>query len=173
MRVQQGAFPVPAEDRLQNSTQEQLLDELVRHQLVLRENGFLLFPSQLTREHPERSALEGQSIMAFTFAGPVLSIYTTLVVRLTQSGVFQKRDFWQDVVTYTTRLGGMYGLLLSPRGEEQAKLGLFLTKLHVKKCVFTLRTSSSDTWSTMQAGKCNEGNILSALAAVRLLLRRR
>jgi hypothetical protein len=55
----------------------------------------------------------------------VLSIYTTLVVRLAHSGIFQKLDLWQYVVTYTTRLGGTYGLLLTLRGEEQADLGLF------------------------------------------------
>ena len=132
-RVQQGDFSVPVQDLLPKSMQERLLliamiDELVRHQLVLRENGFLLFPSQSTREHSERSALEGKSVVTFTFAGPVLSIYTTLVVRLAQSGIFQKLDFWQHVVIYTTRLGGTYGLLLSPRGEERAEVGLFFDK---------------------------------------------
>jgi hypothetical protein len=46
-------------------------------------------------------------------------------VRLAQCGIFQKQDLWQYVATYTTRLGGIYGLFLSPRGEEQAELGLF------------------------------------------------
>jgi WD40 repeat protein len=130
VRVQQGDFPVPAEDRLPNATQEQLLliamiDELVRHQLILRESGLLLFPSQSTREHPEQHTLDGRCAVIFTFTGQVLSIYTTLVVRLAHSGIFQKLDFWQHVVTYTTRLGGTYGLFLSPRGEERADLGLF------------------------------------------------
>ncbi|MBV9691104.1 MAG: TIR domain-containing protein, partial [Ktedonobacteraceae bacterium] len=130
VRVQQGDFPVPAEDRLPNATQEKLLliamiDELVCHQLVLRESGLLLFPSQSTREHPEQNTLDGQCAVTMAFTGPVLSIYTTLVVRLAHSGVFQKLDFWQHVVTYTTQLGGTYGLFLSPRGEEQAEVGLF------------------------------------------------
>lgn len=96
-----------------------MIEELVRHQLVLRESGLLLFPSQSTREHPEQNTLERKCIVAFTFAGPVLSVYTTLVVRLAHSGIFQKLDFWQHVITYTTRLGGTYGLFLLPRGEEQ------------------------------------------------------
>ena len=51
--------------------------------------------------------------MTFTFAGPILSFYTTLVVRLAQCGIFQGQELWQYVVTYTTKLGGTYGLLLS------------------------------------------------------------
>ncbi|HYU71501.1 MAG TPA: TIR domain-containing protein [Ktedonobacteraceae bacterium] len=129
-RVQQGDFFVPQEERLPHPTQETLLliamiDELVRHQLVLRESGFLLFPSQSTREHPERALLESKSVVTFTFMGPVLSIYTTLVVRLAQSGFFQKQDLWHHTITYTTRAGGLYGLLLSLQGEERAELGLF------------------------------------------------
>jgi hypothetical protein len=128
--VQQGQFSVPKEDRLPNQAQERLLliamiDELVRHQLALREGGSLLFPSQSTREHPDYAALTQKQAVLFTFAGPVLSLYTTLVVRLAQSGVFQKQEIWQHVVTYTTRLGDTYGLLLSPQGEERAELGLF------------------------------------------------
>jgi hypothetical protein len=95
--VQQGQFSIPTEDRLADPMQEKLLliamiDELVRHELALRESGSLLFPSQSTRDHPEHATLEGRQMVIFTFAGPVLSIYTTLVVRLAQCGVFQKQD---------------------------------------------------------------------------------
>ena len=129
-RVRQGQFPIPQEDRISQTVQEQLLllamiEELVRQELILREGGFLLFPSQSTREHPEQAELSKQLNVIFSIAGPVLSIYTTLVVRLAHSGIFQKEEVWQRVVTYTTRLGGRFGLLLLPRGEEQAELGLF------------------------------------------------
>ena len=132
--VQRGEFEVPAEDRLLNRNQEKLLliamiDELVSNQLALRESGFLLFPSQSTREHPERGELEGRQTVTFTFAGLVLSVYTTLVVRLAQSGIFDKQNLWQNVVTYTTRLGGTYGLLLIERGEERGELGLFFDEV--------------------------------------------
>jgi recombinational DNA repair protein (RecF pathway) len=51
-------------------------------------------------------------------------IYTTLAVRLAQCGVFQKVDFWKCGMTYTTPLGGTYGLQLS-RHEGRSELGLF------------------------------------------------
>lgn len=129
-RVRQGHFAIPQERNLHNRDQEQLLliamiDELVRHELALREGGSLLFPSQSTCEHPEHTILIEKQSVIFTFAGQVLSIYTTLVVRLAQCGIFQKQGLWQHVVTYKTSLGGTYGLLLSPRGEERAELGLF------------------------------------------------
>jgi len=128
--VQKGQFSIPREERLHDPSQEQwlliaMIEELVRQELALREGGFLLFPSQSTREHPEYAALSGKQMVTFTFAGPVLSIYTRLVVRLAQSDFFQKRDIWRHVVTYTNRRGGTYGLLLTPRGEERAELGLF------------------------------------------------
>ena len=129
-RVRQGQFAIPQKERLDNGVQEQLLliamtEELVHHELVLREGGFLLFPSQFTHEHPDYVTLAKKQSVLFTFAGPVLSIYTKLVVRLAQCGIFQKQELGQYVVIYTTQLGGSYGLLLSPQGEEQAELGLF------------------------------------------------
>ena len=128
--VQRGQFPVPQEDRIADRVQEQLLllamiEELVRQELVLREGGYLLFPSQATQEHPEQAELSKQLSVIFSIAGPVLSMYTTLVVRLAHSGIFQKQELWQRVVTYTTRLGGKFSLMLIPKGEEQADLGLF------------------------------------------------
>jgi WD40 repeat protein len=141
-RVRQGQFTIPQEERLSDRVQEQLLliamiEELVRHELALREGGFLLFPSQSTHEHPELAMLADKQTVTFTFAGPILSIYTKLVVRLAQSGIFQKQDLWQDVVTYTTRLGGTYGLLLSPQGEERAELGLFFDEsTHEEMCFY-------------------------------------
>src|SRR5262249_8597771 len=129
-RVREGQFAIPQEERLTNRVQEQLLliamiEELVRYELVLREGGSLLFPSQSTCEHPDHVLLMEKQTVIFTFNGPILSIYTTLAVRLAQCGVFQKQYLWQHIVTYTTHLGGTYGLLLSPRGEERAELGLF------------------------------------------------
>lgn len=131
-RVQQGLFSVPAEERLPEQSQEKLLliamiDELVRHELALRESGFLLFPSQSTREHPDYKILAKKQTVIFSFTGPVLSLYTTLAVRLAQSGIFHKQGLWRYIVTYTTQLdvSGTYGLLLSPEGGEQAELGIF------------------------------------------------
>jgi small GTP-binding protein len=134
VRVQQGNFPVPQEDRLRDSAQEKLLliaiiDELVRQQIALREGGFLLFPSQSIREHPDMAALSVRQTVIFSFASPALSLYTTLVVRLARSDVFQKQEIWHHVVTYTpARLGGTHGIMLSLKSDGQAELGLFFDR---------------------------------------------
>jgi small GTP-binding protein len=128
-RVLQGDFVRFQEDRLPDLIQEKLLliamiDELVRQQLVLHEESSLLFPSQITREDFGAAETTHASTIIFNIAGSILLIYTTLVVRLAQCGIFQKAKFWRFVATYTTPLGGIYGLRLSRR-EGRAELGIF------------------------------------------------
>ena len=56
-------------------------------------------------------------------------------------GIFHKQGLWRHVVTYTTQLhvSGTYGLVLSTRGEEQAKLGISSMSILVKRCAYSLR----------------------------------
>ena len=101
---------MPADERLVDKEREKLLlismiEDLLRRELVLREEPFLVFPSQSTRENPDLPDPEGKSII-FTFEGPVLNIYATLAVRLSNSGLFTKKELWKNAVTYTARVGG-------------------------------------------------------------------
>jgi hypothetical protein len=131
--VKTARFPVPTNERLSNNDQEKLLmiamiEDLLRREIALREPSgdgtYLVFPSQSTRENPNLPSPKGKAII-FDFEGPVLNIYTTLAVRLSHSGFFWKKDLWKNAVTYTTKVGGLYGIFLSNKGEGQGELTIF------------------------------------------------
>ncbi len=128
-KVRKAEFSIPSDERLVDQEQERLLllsmiEELIRHEIALREHGNLIFPSQFTRELSTLTHLEGKTV-SFTFEGPILTIYTTLVVRLAQSVIFQKKELWQYAATYTTWTGGIYGIVLTLLDEERGELTLF------------------------------------------------
>ena len=119
-KAQIGSFFVPKDERLKNKDQENLLllalvEDLLRYEIALREYAedgpYLVFPSQSMRENPDFPDPEGKSVV-FHFDGPVLNIYTTLVVRLSHSGLFREKELWRNAVTYTASTGGTYGILL-------------------------------------------------------------
>lgn len=131
--AQSGNFTMPSDFRLKNRSQEHLLllatiEHLLGHEIALKVDTdhaeHIVFPSQFTREHPSMPEPQGKSVV-FHFKGAVLNAYTTLVVRLSHSGVFTFDDMWKNAVTYTSKVGGSYGLYLDERGEGEAKLILF------------------------------------------------
>jgi small GTP-binding protein len=128
-----GRFRLPQDERIQDKGQEKLLlistvEELLRHEVALREysddGSYIVFPSQLTRENPEMPDPEGKAVI-FDFEGPVLSIYATLAVRLSHSGVFKKKEMWKNAATYSTRVGGTCGMFLREAEEAHGELTLF------------------------------------------------
>jgi GTPase SAR1 family protein len=132
-QVRAGDFRIPTDERMQDAEQEKLLliamiEDLLRCELALREEGTLVFPSQSTKENPDLPDPEGKKVV-FGFEGPVLNIYATLAVRLARSGVFKKQDLWKNAVTYTTLLGsGTCGMYLRNIGEGRGDLTLFFDK---------------------------------------------
>lgn len=131
-RVKRGDFPISKDERIPNKAQEKLLliamiEEMLSQDIVLREQGDLIFPSQIVHEYPNLSDPEGRSLI-FTFEGPGLSIYTRLVVRLSNSGFFKKKNIWKNAVTYTARTEGLYGLFLNIKREEHNELTVFFDK---------------------------------------------
>ena len=127
--VRAGKFPVPNEDRIKDRIQEKLLllamiEDLLRYEIALREQDFLVFPSQSTRENPDLPDVEGKSVI-FSFEGSIQNTYATLAVRLSHSGLFHRVELWKNAVTYTTTMGGTYGIILRNIGEGRAELTLF------------------------------------------------
>lgn len=131
-----GRFDMPASERLKDPEEEQLLliqtvEELLRHQLVLREESdegpYLVFPSQFNRDWPEAAAPIGTAL-TMSFQGPVQNVYATLAVRLAHSGIFQTRreEMWRNAVVYTTKFdGGECGLFLKEYKDGLGELTLF------------------------------------------------
>jgi WD40 repeat protein/DNA-binding SARP family transcriptional activator len=130
LRVQ---FPMPADERLVEPEQERLLvlatvEDMLLRELALRdyaEDGpQLVFPSHLTREFTELTALPGHAV-TYHFEGAIANIYATLVVRLSHSGFFQRRDLWKGAATFVAKLGGGCGFFVQHLDEGRAELSLF------------------------------------------------
>jgi WD40 repeat protein len=129
-----GNFPIPPEDRLHNPGQEKILliatvEKLLRHEIALRvrfdDVSYLVFPSQQTRDRPADFVPQGGGI-TFRFDGPIQNIYTTLIVRLAQSGLFKLHNIWKNAVEFTSvPSGSACGLFLEEITEGQAELRLF------------------------------------------------
>lgn len=105
-QVRAGQFRIPA-DRLADPREEELLliatiESLVRGEIALRESTddgvVLLFPAQSTREPPPAVA-ELRPSYRVAFEGSARSVYATLAVRLTRSGVFHRDEIWRDGLT--------------------------------------------------------------------------
>ncbi len=135
--VYAGVFYIPASGRLPDKEQERLLliamiEDLLRSEITLRERTedgtYLVFPSQSTRENDELPEPE-QKIVAFRFEGPVQNIYATLAVRLSHSGLFERKELWHNGITYKAETGAMCGLLLRNFSEGRAELTLFFEML--------------------------------------------
>ncbi|MCA8950482.1 MAG: TIR domain-containing protein [Planctomycetes bacterium] len=128
-----GRFRMARHERVQDAETERLLriatvEELFRHEIVLREpsneGNVIVFPSELTREYPDAPDPEGKAAV-FTFEGPVQSVYATLVVRLTRSGLMQKSEKWRNATLFHAAVGGTCGLWLREVAEGRAELTLF------------------------------------------------
>jgi hypothetical protein len=136
--VLEGNFDLEKEERIPAKAEEKLLliatvEKLLRHEIALRvhvdSGAYLVFPSQFTREQPDLKTPAGK-IVKFTFEGPVLNIWATLVVRLAQSGLFQLRDMWKNGVMFSTTVkNATCGLLLREITESKAELILFYDAL--------------------------------------------
>lgn len=128
-----GRFRMPEDERLKDEAQERLLliatvEDLLRHEIALREHAddgtYLIFPSQLTRENPDLPDPEGKALV-FTFEGPVSEIYVRLAVRLSHSGVFEKKELWKNAATFRARVEGTCGMFLREIDEGRGELTLF------------------------------------------------
>ena len=125
-------FPVPAAERVPDQLQERLLvlatlEELLLHELVLREptgDGVqLVFPSAYRRDLPTSEIPEGHGVI-FRFAGPIESIYATLIVRLTRSDRFRRANTWQSAARFAAEEGTCVVALRSEvEGEAELLIG--------------------------------------------------
>jgi WD40 repeat protein len=130
-----GRFAIPMEERIADKDLEKLLliatiEELLRHELALRETTEagvdLVFPSQLTREAPDAPDLPGKFAI-LVFEGALQNIYSTLVVRLSHSQIFKKKDRWKNAAAFEATPGGICGIHLRELKEGQGELTLFFS----------------------------------------------
>ncbi|MCP4699032.1 MAG: TIR domain-containing protein [Gammaproteobacteria bacterium] len=131
--VREGCFRIAEEERIKNRKQEKLLliatiKDLLHHELGLREQTpegeLLIFPSQLTREHPELPEPKGKALV-FYFEGAVLNIYATLAIRLSRSGLFSRKEMWKNAISYQAGPGETCGMFMREIEEGKGELALF------------------------------------------------
>lgn len=132
--VLNGNFQLPSSLRLQNKKRERVflnatLHKILQHEVALREQtdggAFIVFPSQFTRQAPDLSEQTGQKIR-FAFEGSIIKIYTTLVVRLAQTGFFALNELWQNAALFTaTSTKTQVGLFLQMETDSEGELSLF------------------------------------------------
>ena len=123
-RVREGDFRLDKEERLADPAAEKhvlwfVMENLLARDLALREsiggNDYVVFPSQCTAElkFPGAAAFG----VAFGFAGPVRSIYATLIAQLAHYEGFKKREFFQDAAAYVAEKGGRCIVRLRDQGR--------------------------------------------------------
>jgi DNA-directed RNA polymerase subunit RPC12/RpoP len=144
-----GQFEIPSEVRLTDKREEQLLlistvEELVRHEIALRDaeaGPLLIFPSEMTRERKEPPK-PAEVQVAYIFEGPVQTIYTSLVIRLSNSVIFPRASMWKNAAEYAP-VGGRCGIYVRQLREGRGEILLFFdagtseeTQYNLDKFVF-------------------------------------
>jgi len=131
--VREGRFDIPPDDKIHEKGEERLLltatlEDLIAHEIAFREAGdggaLLVFPSQLTRENPDLPDPAGKDAM-IEFAGPVLTVYATLVVRLAHSNIFSLNEMWKNAAVFATSTTAKCGVFLTDQGDGRGILTLF------------------------------------------------
>ena len=84
----------------------------------------LVFPSYFRRDKPDQPE-HPNVFVTYEFSGPLDNIYTTLVVRLNYSGVFEKGELWKDAADFKTHEGKRVGLAMTKKPEGAAKIVIY------------------------------------------------
>jgi hypothetical protein len=94
---------------------------------VLREDTetgpALVFPSAFRRDLPSAQEAGGDRV-ELRFEGPVATIYATLVVRLSRTDRFTRRDLWQSAARFAADAGGHCTVYLTQADEGRGALQL-------------------------------------------------
>lgn len=128
-----GRYSMSKDERLRDKEQEKLLlvamvEDLLTREIALREQSddgpMLVFPAQTTRERSDLPDPPGKAVV-FTFEGAILNVYASLCVRLSHSGLFERKEIWKNAAVYQASVGGTCGMFLREIEEGKAELVLF------------------------------------------------
>jgi nucleotide-binding universal stress UspA family protein len=127
-----GRFAIAVDERITDKEEERLLliatvEDLIRHEIALKEQAddgpHLVFPSQLTRDISAATEAADKELV-LSFQGAVLNVYATLVVRLSYSGWFKKRQMWKNGVAFEVAPQGQCSVVLREPEEGAGELGI-------------------------------------------------
>jgi small GTP-binding protein len=123
--IEPGQLPDDGTPRLSLEDERQLLPALVAlflgRALAWKQetaNGtMLVFPSYVRLPRTEPPPRPGRTVL-YRFTGPLEEIYSTLVVRLHYSGLFDKTTLYRQAVDFQTATGKLAALTMKEDGEQ-------------------------------------------------------
>lgn len=105
-----------------------VIDELVQRDNAIREvsedAAYLIFPTLLQQLHPDLSTIPTRSLV-FRLDGSLSRAYATLLVKLSLSPWFSKKELWRNAATFSSREGGTCGIFLQELEGETGELSVF------------------------------------------------
>ena len=131
-QVLEGRLEYKGMERLGEADEKILLRAMVQtfldRSLCIREETpqgtMLVFPSYFRRDKPDQPE-HPNVFVTYEFSGPLDDIYTTLVVRLNYSGVFEKDELWKDAADFKTPEGKRVGLAMHKKPEGAAEIVVY------------------------------------------------
>lgn len=135
-KARAGDFKMDADRRLKGHSDEALLitatiEDVVSRGIALRqptEQGeMLVFPSELRAELPHYPGGYALAVR-FSFKGPVREAYAALVVCLTHSPAFSKKDFFRNAALFRSAGGEICGVAVDypePTDEGRGRFTVF------------------------------------------------
>jgi GTPase SAR1 family protein len=127
-----GRFPLEVAERLADEEAERkvlvtVIERFLDREIAFRERiegvDYLVFPSQYTREAPFPGSTSYG--IRYDFAGPLLSIFATLAVRLAHHTGFRGRQFYRFAAAYEPADGGRCAILFEDLEEGRGRLSVF------------------------------------------------
>lgn len=123
--IQPGKLPNDGTPRLSLEDERQLLPALValflERALAWKQDTdkgpMLVFPSYVRLPRPEPPPRPGHTVL-YRFTGPLEEIYSTLVVRLHYSGLFDSTTLYRQGVDFGTATGNLAALTMRDEGER-------------------------------------------------------
>jgi len=144
--VLDAGFDLSGVDRLPQPDEQLLLRALVQtfleKSLCLREvpedGAALVFPSQFRRDRPPRDFPDTETLVTYSFAGELMTVFATLTVRLWYTGGFDNKDIYQNAAEFLIPGGGRLGFYQKDTGEGTGRISVYAERKVTPEqcCVF-------------------------------------
>jgi len=130
--VLEGLIDFEDMERLKDEKTEQSLlhavvELFLKREVALGVGEHLVFPSKFNRKRPEFPVPPLREV-AYSFAGPVESVYATLVVRLFYCGAFELKDLWKNAAEFHDPMGRVCGFQVVSSQEGRGTISVFFER---------------------------------------------
>lgn len=118
-------------NRVENKEEEKLLilavvELFLLHEIAYLEEGLLIFPSKFNRKQPNNT-LSYNTEFIYEFIGSIEEIYSTLVVRLFNSGAFELKDIWRNTAVFHDFRENTCGIKFCYEQDSNSKVEVFFS----------------------------------------------